>query len=542
MNAATRPVDPRGAQALLVSMVVPVYRTGLGYLGELLESVRGQSDPGWELVLVDDGSGDPGLTRVLAEAAASDDRIVHDALDRNSGVVAASNRGLCLAHGEFVALLDHDDLVAADAVARCREALRSDPDTDVLYSDETIIGPSGEVLGEFRKPAFSPERLRGQMYTGHLGVYRRSLLESIGGFRQGFDGSQDYDLILRATEQARAVRHIPRSLYRWRTLPTSVSHAAGNDHVFDAARRALTEHLSRTGVAATVTQTDPTGRYRIDRQVPSDLHVTVIVPTVGGRGFVDGADRVALPHTLRRLLRGGDAVTGDRPLDVLVLDGGMPPALRGEVADLLNGLGRIVPVQGSPWAVGALNRAALSADAPLLLLLGDDVVPARGDSDPAGNGSGSGWLDTLLGLAIDPTAALVVPRLLRWDGRVAAAGLALSGGVAHAIGAGCEPDDPGPFGSLQIDREVTAVPADCVLVPRELLIAAGGLSGQFSAVAAVADLSLKAAVLGRRTVVSSAASAWVGRGPRSPSRGDVAELARRWGSQLAFDAYWRDIG
>ncbi|MGS0687146.1 glycosyltransferase family 2 protein [Nakamurella sp. GG22] len=519
----TRPAD-----APFLSIVVPVYRTAPNYLAEMIGSVRAQSDPDWELVLVDDGSGDPDLTAALTGAAAADIRIRHVALTTNSGIVRASNRGLEIARGEFVALLDHDDIVAPDAVASCRAVVESDSDVDVLYSDEIIIGPAGEVLGEFRKPAFSPERLRGQMYTGHLGVYRRSHLDDIGGFREGFDGSQDYDLVLRATERARAVRSIPQSLYRWRTLPTSVSHSVGNEYVFSAARRALEEHLQRTGLAATVTQTDATGRYRIDRAIPDDVEISVIMPSTGGRQMVGGIDQVALTAALRRVI--DDA--GDQVADITVI-GGNRLALTGaeaEVAEILRNHGRLVRLQGDPWSVDAINRAVLASRADLVLLIGDSVRPMT-----------RSWLAVLMGLAQDPTIGAVGPRVRRWDGRVAAAGMAVEGAQFHPIGAGSWPDDAGPFGAWQLDREVTGLPAECVLFKRSLFLRAGGLSPRLGVPSAVVDVCLKLAELSSRTVVSVSADVEIPRDLLGPSPLDLARLRERWGSRLAADMYWRDI-
>lgn len=517
--------------APLISFVVPVHRTEPKYLSQLLASAAAQTDPDWELILVDDGSDDPTLTAALSGAAEADGRVRVRTLAANEGIVAASNSGMAMARGQFVALVDHDDVIDPEAVARCRSVIDADPQVDVLYSDETIIGPAGELLGEFRKPVFSPERLRGQMYTGHLGVYRRTLLAAIGGFRGGFDGSQDYDLVLRASEQARIVRSIPHALYRWRTLPTSVSHAAGNEHVFAAARRALTDHLDRTGIAATVVQTDPTGRYRIIRRLSAGASVSVLVPSSGARAFVDGADRVALPYMLRSLMASLDACR-DVDTQVAVLAGAaLPDDVAARALDALGTGGGIRRVAGDPWSPSVLNEAVIASPSDYILLVGEWVTLHPQD-----------WPAALVGLAQDPTVGVVAPRLLCWDGRVAAAGIALIGGSARPIGEGAGAGDSGPYGALQVDREVTAVPADCLLLSRALFLEVGGLSMSMTAASAVVDLCFKVRELGRRIVLTVLCDAKVGAGAVAPTTSELKPLLARWGSRLAADDYWRDAG
>lgn len=526
-KTAADPEEPAATTpAPFLSIVVPVYRTPLRYLAELLRSVAAQNDRDWELILVDDGSQDPALTDALVAAVAGDARIRIDVLPENSGIATASNRGVALARGEFVALLDHDDILAANAVDMCRRAVRAMPEVEVLYSDETIVGADNEVLGEFRKPVFSPERLRGQMYTCHLPVYRRSLLEAIGGFREGFAGSQDYDLVLRATERTSAVTAIPHSLYRWRILPTSVSHSEGKDFVFDGARRALGEHLERIGSRATITLITE-GLFRIARPVPDDASVSVILPSLGERAFLNGADRVALPYTLQSLV---DSV--DRRLHqvtVLIADDATEGPAAAAVEQILPGRGRLQRVPGNPQSPAAINEAVLRAAGPHILLLRDGVIPAT-----------DGWLEVLLGLAADRTIGLVGPRVLRWDGSVAAAGLSLEDGVVHAIGAGAAVNELGPFGALQLEREVTALPADCVLLSRSAFLQVGGLSLGMTTSAALIDLSLKMAQVQRRTVVSPASDVRVPSSAATiPAADEIGRIRDRWGQTLAADAYWR---
>lgn len=506
------------------SVLVPVYRTDSGYLGEMISSVRSQDFQDWQLVLVDDGSNAPALTTDLQAAAASDDRIVVEVLERNSGIVKATNRGIQLAVGTFVCLLDHDDVLAPDALSQVRKAIDEQPDADVLYSDEIIIGPDGAILGEFGKPEFSPERLRGQMYTGHLGSYRRSLLDRIGGLREGFDGSQDYDLVLRATELARQVVHIPAALYRWRTLPGSVSHSEGNQYVFDAARRALSEHMHRRGLVAEVVQTDRTGRYRIDRALPDDAAVAVLIPAAGERTYAGQT----LTQGVTEAVRGMEARIGLlSPQVVIIAADGLDRWVLDAAREAVPAERLTVITAGDPATPAAINRAVIDLDVTHLVLLAEHCVPAS-----------IGWLDRLVALAADPEIGVVSPRLVDEQGRTRASGLAFVGGMPRPIGAGADREDPGPFGALQINREVTAAPADAVSVAVSLFREVGGLSPLLELPGAIADLALKIAETGRRAVATTEVEVTTDRDPRLPGRLDLELLDARWGRYLARDRYW----
>ena len=205
------------------SIITPVYNPPRDAFELCVRSVLEQTNHDWEWCLANDASPDGWVAPRLQELQLADPRI--RVVDRatNGGIVAASNDAIALAQGEFLVLLDNDDELHKETLRTVADALDSAPDCDYLYSDENKISPDGEHFDDFAKPRWSPERLLAQNYTSHLSVLRRSLVEQVGRFRSGFDGSQDYDLILRVIEQARQVVHVPKVLYHWRTLPTSTA-------------------------------------------------------------------------------------------------------------------------------------------------------------------------------------------------------------------------------------------------------------------------------------------------------------------------------
>ncbi|MFO0926354.1 MAG: glycosyltransferase [Gemmataceae bacterium] len=272
----------------LISILTPVYNVERRWLRAMIESVRGQVYPNWELCLVDDASTAPSVRVELAHWAARDARVKVKFLDRNRGIAGASNECLAMAGGEFAALLDHDDLLTPDALLEVVELLNRDPSWDLIYSDEDKITASGACYDPVWKTGWNPSLLLSCNYITHLGVYRTRLLRQIDGFRTDFDGSQDYDLVLRFTEQTTRIAHIPRVLYHWRVIPTSTAASAlAKPYAYLAGRRAIEQALQRRGRPAPVEIHTP-GHYRVHHPVHAGAAVSLIVhPQPGADGRID---------------------------------------------------------------------------------------------------------------------------------------------------------------------------------------------------------------------------------------------------------------
>jgi GT2 family glycosyltransferase len=509
------------------SILVPVYRTRNDHLTEMIDSVRAQTDSDWELLLVDDGSDDARLTADLEAAAASDDRIVVDVLDSNGGIGAATARGLELARGEFICLLDHDDLLVPDALALVRAAIADHPEADVLYTDEDQLHPGGIVTAAFRKPDFSAERLRGQMYLGHLVSYRKSLLDIVGGFRSGYDGSQDYDLALRATEAAREVVHIPHVAYHWRIHSASASHREDNAGVFDSARRALADHLDRAGIDGEVQRVHEVGVYRIIRRLPDPPKVSIIIPTRGTRGWVWGRERVLVVDAVRSVVE--SSTYPDYEI-VLVADTATPESVLADLRDVAGARLIVVPYEG-PFSFSAkINIGAVAATGDQLLLLNDDIEVVSPD-----------WISTMVALSAGDVG-MVGAKLLYEDGTVQHLGHLYERGEVTHVAAGCPADWPGPFADLLIDRDVSGVTGACALVRREVFEAVGGLSPALPVNFNDVDLSLKITQAGYRILVTPHAVLYHFESktrPRTVAPSEVHTLRRRWNHRLLVDPHWR---
>ncbi|HBJ00739.1 MAG TPA: hypothetical protein DDY89_07450, partial [Lysinibacillus sp.] len=229
-----------------ISILVPVYNVELQWLQKAVESVEKQTYKNWELCIVDDCSTNNDISKYLL--AKQNDKIKVKILTKNSHISVASNEALKLSTGEFVALLDHDDELTENALWEILLKLNEDPDLDLIYSDEDKKLMSGERVYPAYKTNWNSELLFSFMYVGHLGVYRKSIIDEIGGFREGLEGAQDYDLILRFTEKTNKIAHIPKVLYHWRMIPGSTAvEVNSKSYAYDRGRIALQQSLIRRG-------------------------------------------------------------------------------------------------------------------------------------------------------------------------------------------------------------------------------------------------------------------------------------------------------
>ncbi len=435
----------------LISVVMPTHDTEPRYLRAAIGSLREQEYPAWELWLVDDGSTNGSTRRAIKRWAGRDERINARLLERNSGISAASNQGLSLCRGELVAFLDHDDTLAPDALLQVAREFR-EHDFDVLYTDQDKLTPSGRRTDPFHKPDWSPVYALGAMYVGHLLVARRSLVVEAGGLDPAFDTIQDFELLLRLTERTDRIRHLPRVLYHWRAVPGSIALAAEEKSgAGELQVRAVNEHLRRRGIAAEA-MPHPAIPHRVRlRPHPRRTHPTVSVVIGEGEG-----DRSA---SLER--------TEYPALEVL----------RAHSDD---------PHRPAELA----NAAAARAAGDYLLFLDADTEVVEPD-----------WVERLLLYAEMPGVGAVGPVLTRPDGLVDAAGYAIGlyDPAAPAM-RGFPAEGDGYYGSLSCAREVSAVSAGCLLLPRSLFWELGGFEQAYSRQFHDLDLCMRIRRLGLSVV------------------------------------------
>lgn len=511
------------------SIITPVHETPVDVLRETIASVRAQTLDDWEWCLADDGSRDPRTAAVLDELE-GDPRVRVCRRAEQGGIVDATNDALAMARGEFVALLDHDDLLHPEALARVDAAIRAHPDVDYVYTDEDKVDASGGHYDVFLKPDWSPERMRCQMYTGHLSVFRRDLVMALGGMRAGFDGSQDYDLVLRVVEHARRVEHVAEILYHWRSVPGSTAaEPEAKPYAYEAGRRAIEDHLERIGAHATVVLGDALGIYCLVPRLRTEPTVSIVIPTAGTRRHLRGVETSLVVNCVRSIMERSTY----RDLEIVcVCDRTVDYAARSELLDLGGPNLRIVDFDRPFNFSEKINLGAIHATGDVLVLLNDDTEVVSPD-----------WIETMLVHALDPEVGAVGAKLLLEDGRIQHAGVVFVSSEPSHCYLGFSPRSRGYFQNLHIAVNYLAVTGACLMVRREPFEEVGGLPLHLPINFNDIDFCLKLRACGYRTVWTPHAvlSHYESSSrPRVVHEHEITAFKVRWRHQTARDPYYGD--
>ena len=507
----------------VVSVVMPVYDADEPWLTMAIESLIAQLYPRWELCLVDDASTRPHVRPLLEGVAARDARIRLRLLETNEGISGASNHGLALATGEFVGFVDHDDALTEDALYEVVKRLNADPATDFLYTDSDIRDPRGRRVRPFFKPDWSPDLFDSMNYITHFAVFRRSLVEEVGALRKGFEGSQDYDLMLRVAERTSRIAHVALPLYSWGEAPTSVvADPEAKPYAHEAGRRALQESLERRGIVGEVV--DGLGaphRYRVKRTILGRPLVSLVIPTRDNWRLLD------------KCLTSLEQRTAYRPLEVLVVDNqsAEPEAVRylAAVEGRFGGIGaRVVPF-AEPFHFARMNnRAVRQAHGEYVLLLNDDTEAIELE-----------WVSAMLEHAQRPEVGAVGAKLLFPNDRLQHAGVivGIQGKAGHAFW-GFPDDDPGYWDFARVVRNYSAVTGACLMIRKSLFEEVGGFDEAFAIAYNDIDLCLRLRARGYLVVYTPYAVLYhhqsASRGPYNPKKDRKPEalLRSRWGKVL----------
>lgn len=517
----------------LISVVVPLYNTPPHVLRRCIESVLGQLYDRWELCLVDDASSDAGVAAICREFARRDGRVHFKRRAENGHIAAASNDALRMATGEFVALLDHDDVLAPHALSSVAEALNENPALDLIFSDEDKIDEDGRRSEPWFKTGWNYDLMLSQNCVVHLGVFRRAVLEGIGGFRSGYDGSQDYDLTLRFLEASAPdrIRHIPAVLYHWRIIPGSV--AAGVDeklYPYEAARRAIQEHLDRRGAGAVVERQRHPGYYRVRWPLPAEApRVSLIIPT---------RDKA---HLLSRAVQSILDLTLYGNYEIVVVDNGSrePDALAYLESLASNPRVRVLPYP-KPFSFSALNNHAVEQVAsPIIAFVNNDVEAIT-----------PGWLGEMVSHALRPEVGAVGAKLLYPDETIQHAGVTVGiGGTAGHPHVGQPRAALGYFGRLVCTQRFSAVSGACLVMRRDVFQEIGGFNEtEFGIAFNDVDLGLRLNEAGYAVVWTpfaellhhESASLGDAAGPERRARylRECASLRRLWPEAIRDDPFY----
>jgi glycosyltransferase involved in cell wall biosynthesis len=514
----------------LISVIMPVCDPREEHLRAAIDSVRKQLYPNWELCIADDASSNESIRQILRHYAKIDTRIRVVFRAVRGHISAASNSALEVARGDFVALLDHDDQIPEHALYMVAVEVNEHPDAVVIYTDEDKLDEKGERLSPYFKCDWNPDLFYGQNMITHLGVYRADLVRQVGGFREGFEGSQDYDLALRVVELVRPgqVRHIPHVLYHWRITEGSAALDLRNkSYAHEAARKALQSHFNRCGINA---QSIPAPGYpyfhRALFTLPSDLPlVTVIIPTRNAKNL------------LERAVAGVRRARYDRVELIIVDNQSDDPETLAYLSDLRRS-GVTILSHDQPFNWSALNNfAASQARGDVLLFLNNDVEPLDDE-----------WLEEMVRHISRPEVAVVGAALYYPDGRLQHGGVLLGlGGVAGHAHHGFPMMHPGYFGRAVLVQNFSAVTGACMATRKNVFLELGGFDAENLPVSFNdVDYCLRVRERGYRVVWTPYArlyhleGASRGRGSADSPRHrlEIDYMRRRWGHLLESDPYY----
>lgn len=518
----------------VISIVIPVYNPAEIYLRACLDSVLVQSYPHWELCIADDRSPKEHVQRVLREYEAKDSRIKVVYRKHNGHISAASNSALEIAKGDFVALLDHDDVLPEHAMLFMAQAICEQPHTQILYSDEDKINARGERFDPHFKSDWNPDLFFSQNYVSHLGVYRRSLLQQIGGFRLGVEGSQDQDLLLRCLPHVAAeqIVHIPRVLYHWRTIEGSTALASGEkSYTTEAGIKALRDYFSKQQPEVTVEAGLVPNTYRVRYPIsePAPL-VSLLIPT---------RDRRALTETAVRSIVDCSTYTH---FEILILDNG---SVEQETLDFFAQIqqedSRVRVLRyDHPFNYSAINNFGVRhAKGAIIGLVNNDIEVINPD-----------WLTEMVSHCMRPEIGCVGAKLYYSNDTIQHGGVILGiGGVAGHSHKQYPRHHPGYFSRLLLTQNLSAVTAACLLIRKNIYEEVAGLDEEnlhvgFNDV----DFCLKVREAGYRNLWTPYAELYhyesISRGAEdSPEK--LARFARevnfmksKWGKHLELDPFY----
>ncbi len=438
----------------IISIIMPVYNVNKVWLEKAIDSVLNQIYPNWELCIADDASTNAHVRSVLDYYTMADRRVRVKYLVQNQGISGATNEALSLASGEFIGLLDNDDELSADALVEVVKLLNEHPDTDMIYSDEDKITVDGVRCEPFFKPDWSPDLFFSHMYTCHFGLYRKNIVDKIGGLRKGFEGSQDYDFVLRFTEETDKVFHISKILYRWRKIPGSTAERYDAKDSDTASLKALNEAIKRRSIEGTVEKGLQMGTFRVKRVILNNPLVSIIIPTKDKLEFL-----MSCIDSIKRKT--------DYPnYEILIVDNKSIESTTKEFLKSIDGKDhcRVISYD-APFNFSAINNeASKNAKGEILIFLNNDTEVVSPE-----------WLSAMIELAQRKDTGVVGAKLIYRNNAIQHAGILLGvGGVANHAFYQFPQSKNSYFSQANVIRNYSAVTGACMMIRKPLFEEVGG--------------------------------------------------------------------
>ena len=456
----------------LISIVIPVYNIEKKYLSECLDSILNQSYKNFEVCIADDNSTKKETIDTLKEYENKDKRIRVIYRKENGHISACSNSALKIAKGEYIALVDDDDLLAPDALSEVVKALNINKKFDLIYSDEDKINTNGKRLEPHFKPDFSPDTLLSLNYICHLTVIRRSLIDKVGGFEEGLEGAQDYDLLLKVTEKTNNIYHISKILYHWRmTDKSTASKKDSKNYAFINGKKAIENALNRRKINAKVIINKKSSFYSVLYQYKSEPKVSIIIPTK------DHAD------ILKKCIDSVLKKTSYNNYEIVIVDNG---STQKEALDFLNKCKNNMKISvirlDCEFNFSYLNNEAVKkCNGEYIVLLNNDTEIITPN-----------WLEIMVGYAMQDHIGTVGVKLLYPDNTIQHAGVVIGlGGVASHSFIGFDRYNKGFYGLLEVPTNYAANTAACLMVKKSKYLSVNGLNEELKVAYNDIDFNLK---------------------------------------------------
>lgn len=508
-----------------LSVVIPAYKTPERYLAAMLDSLLSQTYEKWEVCVADGSPRGEGVERVLKRYALKDERIRYVILGENKGIAGNTNAAIEMAKGDFIVLADHDDTLAGNALFECVKAINSDPEIDVVYTDEDKLDiDGGELFEPHFKPDFNPDLLTSVNYICHLFVVNHELLLEVGGFREEYDGAQDYDFIFRCTEKARKIYHVPKALYHWRCHQNSTSsNPESKLYAFEAGARAVKAHYERMGIPVSkVEKGVDYGIYHTVFEITGDPLVSVIIPNKDHTADLDLCMRSIIEKS------------SYQNLEFIVVENNSTEKETFSYYERIQK--EFESVHVVKWErefnYSAINNFGVThAKGEYLLFLNNDTEMINPES-----------IKELLGFVQREDVGIAGARLLYSDDTIQHAGVVVGfGGIAGHTFIGLHKAESSYFNQAMCARDYSAVTAACMMSRKSLFEQSGGFSEELAIAFNDIDFCMKIRSLKKLVVYAPYALFYH---YESKSRGleDTPEKVERFNREIKiFSEKWPDI-
>ena len=455
-----------------ISIIIPMYNTPEKFFEELVDELIEQTYPNWEICLAD---GSPEKNEKLEKIYKKDERIKYKFIGKNKGISGNTNAALELATGDFIALLDHDDLLPRFSLYEIVKCINKNPDVDFIYTDEDKFEElGGKRYDPYFKSDFAPDTLRANNFICHFSIFKKELMKELGGFRSEFDGAQDYDIILRMSEKAKKIIHIPKILYHWRVhaLSTAKSGGTAKPYAYEAGIKAVQAHIDRIGLKGEVVSGNTLGTYKVNYEIKGNPKVSIIIPNKD------------YASTLKVCLKSIKKLTTYENYEIMVVENNSEEQKTFDYYDEINGKDKIkvvkYPEKGFNYSK-IINYGVANSDGEYIIQLNNDTELITPN-----------WIEEMLGFAQREDVGAVGAELFYPDKSIQHAGIIIGiGGVAGHVFRNIPHGMHGYFSKDAMIQNMSAVTAACIMAPRKMYEAVGNMDEKFEVAFNDVDFCLK---------------------------------------------------